>query len=83
MRSTSRPRIVTALIGLGSFFSGLKLIQTALSARSLTGITPAVGWLAVVMGVVCIVVAAFPRRWASERAGRREVGSIRAGNHLK
>ena len=63
MRSTSRPRVVTALIGLGSFFSGLKLIQAAPSARPLTGIAPAAGWLAVVMGGISIVVAALPWRW--------------------
>jgi len=57
------PRMLCALIGLGSFFSGLKLIQAAPSARPLAGIAPAAGWLAVVMGGISIVIAALPWRW--------------------
>jgi hypothetical protein len=58
---TAAQRVMCALFGLGALFSDLQCLESSPSSLPLAGIAPAVSWISVVAGLVCVAVAALPQ----------------------
>ncbi len=55
MSAATRQRFLSILSGLGAFFSGWRLLRAAPALHPLQHWNAAIGWAAMLVGLVCIV----------------------------